>query len=171
MKRLLLLFLGVALALLAIESADARTAAQGPVVVAVIVNPKNPTTNLTSAQLSSYFRLEQQFWSNKQRCAFFLRPSNSPEMEVLLDRIYRMSNSALRRYWVGKVFRGEIAAKPSVIPTSAAAGARVRKVVGALTVVLSTEIPDGVRVLTVDGKKPGDAGYALVAERSPEGLP
>ena len=143
-------------------------------VLAVIVNPKNSTTNLTFNQLRSYMKLERQFWPDKERCALLLRPSNSPEMKILLEQVYRMSADELRKYWVGKVFRGEIPARPAVVPTAAAAGTRVRKVPAALTVVLSDQMPEGVRALTIDGKKPGDPGYPLVGTESigaPSGQP
>lgn len=137
-----------------------------PDALAVIVNPKNPTTNLSFTQLRSYLKLEQQFWPSKERVELFLRPTRSTEMELLLSEVYRMSSDELRKYWVGKIFRGEIDARPAVIPTARAAGARVSKIEGALTVVLASEVPAGVRVLSVDGKRPGDADYPLVVPAS-----
>jgi len=131
-------------------------------VLAVIVNPKNSTTNLTFNELRPYLKLERQFWPNKERCTLLLRPSSSPEMKILLEEVYRMNADELRKYWVGKVFRGEIPARPAVVPTAEAAGTRVRKVPAALTVVLADQMPEGVRALTIDGKKPGDPGYRLV---------
>ena len=66
-----------------------------------------------------------------------------------------------------KLFRGEISSKPTVIPSSTAAGSHVKKAVGALTVVYADEVPEGVRTLTIDGKQPGDADYPLVAPAAP----
>ena len=62
-----------------------------PAALAVIVNRKNPTTNLTSAELRSTMRLERQFWPSKERVECLLRPSTSKEMAVLLSKVYRMS--------------------------------------------------------------------------------
>jgi len=132
--------------------------------LAVIVNPRNPTTNVSFNELRSYLKLERGFWPDKTRCELLLRPSNSLEMEILFAKVYRMSSDELRKYWVGKVFRGEISAKPSVVPTVASACSRVQKILGALTVMLADEVPEGVRVLTIDGKKPGDEGYPLFRE-------
>lgn len=139
------------------------------VSVAVVVNPKNPVTDLTLRQLRAYFKLEQQYWPSKERCEVFLRPTRSKETEILLDRVYQMSNDELRKYWVGKIFRGEISSKPAVIPSAKAAGARVGSVTGAITVILADQVPDGVRVLTIDGKLPGDEGYPLVADAPDDG--
>ena len=146
-----------------------RAVAAEPTAIAVVVNPRNPVTDLSLRQLRSYFKLEQQYWPSKERCEVFLRPTRSKEADILLDRVYQMSNEELRKYWVGKIFRGEISSKPSVIPTAKAAGARVGSVTGALTVILADEVPEGVRVLTIDGKKPGDEGYPLVAAAPDDG--
>lgn len=132
------------------------------VALAVIVHPGNPVTNLTLAELRAILRAEKQFWPDRSRSVLFLRPSSSPEMAILLEHIYRMSPQALQKYWIGKLFAGEIPAKPSIVPNSAAAGARVRSSEGAIAFVLASEVPEGVRVLTIGGSSPGDAEYPLV---------
>lgn len=137
--------------------------AAAPVALAVIVNPKNPTTGLTFTELRSHLKLELQFWSNGERATLFLRASDSEETKILLAKVYDTGARELRKYWIGRVFRGEIAAAPTVVPTAAAAGARVRDSEGAFSIVLATEVPDGVRVLTIDGKRPGEVGYPLNA--------
>ena len=98
------------LALLLVGAAARPAAIQNgnPKSLSVIVNQKNPTTNLTFRQLRSYLRLDQRRWPSKGPIALFLRPSKSSEMQVLLSDVYRMSSGELRKYWVGKVFRGEI---------------------------------------------------------------
>lgn len=170
MRVLIRTVLSLGLAAVCLAAAGVQASERAPVdeeSVAVIVNPKNPTTNLTFRQLRSYLKLEQQFWPDKDRVELFLRPSRSSEMAVLLSEVYSMSRDELRKYWVGKVFRGDIPSKPAVIPTAKAAGIRVNKLENAITIVLASEVPDGVRVLTIDNKKPGDEGYPLVVrERS-----
>jgi len=129
--------------------------------LAVIVNPKNPVTNLSYNELRAYLRLDKQKWPDNKPIELLLRPSKSVEMEILLDQVYRMTSAQLHKYWAGKVFRGDISSKPSVVPTAASARARVLKVPSALTVVMHDEVPEGVRVLTIDGKQPGEEGYRL----------
>jgi len=132
--------------------------------VAVIVDPRNPITDVAFDDLRAYCRLDRQFWPDKTKTALFLRPSSSTEGRVLLQRVYRMTHAELQRFWVAKIFRNEIAAKPPVVPTAHAAGARVREVEGAFSFVLASEVPEGVRVITVDGKQPSDPGYALTVD-------
>lgn len=138
------------------------------VPVAVIVNEKNPVKNISFNDLRALLRMERQFWPHKKRCILFLPRSGSPESKVLLDTIYKMTHRKLQRYWVQRLFSGEIPAKPTYVPNAKAAGSRVRKSVGGLSVVKLSEVPKGVRVLSIDGKKPGDAGYPLVHKPKPK---
>ena len=138
-----------------------RPMQERPRALAVIVNPKNPITNLSFNELRSHLRLDQQFWPDKERVELFLRPDDSPEMGILLEQAYRMSADELDKFWIGKIFRGEIRAKPKVTPNAKATLSRVLKVRGALGVVLAGESTTGARVLTIDGKRPGEPGYPL----------
>ena len=136
-----------------------------PVTLAIIVNPKNPTTNLKLADLRAYFKADRTFWPNGKRIQLYLRKSGSPEMQILLDDVYEMSASRLRRYLRGKNFRGEVTGGKAytIAPSTDKAIARVKANVGAISVVLASEVKEGVRVLSIDGKRPGDEGYPLVA--------
>ena len=72
-----------------------------------------------------------------------------------------MSHNRLQKFWVRRLFSGQIPAKPSFVPSPGAAGKQVLKSLGALSIVNAKYVPKGVRVLLIDGKKPGDAGYSL----------
>ena len=85
-------------------------------------------------------------------------------MKGRVPGIYKMSNKSLRKYWILKMFSGEIPAKPGHVPSAKAAGKRVRTSRGALAVVDASKVPEGVRVLLIDGKKPGQKGYPLTSE-------
>ncbi|MGH7163363.1 MAG: hypothetical protein ACREID_07750 [Planctomycetota bacterium] len=141
------------------------------VELAVIVHAKNPVTDLSLSELRAYFKMERQFWPNGRRCVLYLRPSESAEHKILLDKVYRMTNEKLQKYWVAKLFSGEIPAKPSYVPTAEAAGSRVREGEGAVSIVLAGEVPKDVRVLAVGGKRPGDAEYPLAGEIHPPANP
>ena len=66
---------------------------------------------------------------------------------------------------IAMIFKGEITAKPSTVSSPKSAGKRVRKHEGAISVVPADQVPEGVRVMIIDGKKPGDAGYPLIAPK------
>ena len=87
---------------------------------------------------------------------------------MLLATVYKMSHRKLQKYWVRKLFSGDIPAKPSSVPSVKAAGSLIRRHLGALTIVRADKVPKGAKVLLVDGKKPGEAGYKLVAKTKPK---
>jgi len=150
---------------LAIAGAQEPTGsdARKPVVLAVIVHPKNPVTKLSFSELRAYLKVERQFWPNRKRCEIFLPSKKTAAHKFLLKKAYRMSNRRLQKYWVRKMFSGEIPSKPSYVPSSRAAVSQVLKGEGAISIVPIEDVGDRVRVLLIDGKKPGQEGYPLVA--------
>jgi len=129
--------------------------------IAVIVHPDNPLQDVKLAQLRGYLRLDRQFWPDRSRVVLFLPPADSPAKEVLNESLYRMDERKLRKYWVGKVFAGDIPSVPQVVKTPSAAGRVLAATEGAVSAVPADQIPEGVRVLKIDGRSPGDEGYAL----------
>lgn len=129
----------------------------------VVVHADNPMADLSSGELLSYFKMEKKWWPkpNRKRATLVLRGSRSDETRVLLESVYKMSASELRKYWVGKVFRGEITRKPSVVTKTKDLLARIAKDRGAFSIVRADEVTGKVRQLTIDGKRPGDEGYLL----------
>jgi len=135
---------------------------KGPLELAVIVHPKNPVTKVTLAELRAYLKVEREYWPDKKRCDVYLPQTTTDEYDVLLQKVYRMSNKRLQKYWVRRLFSGEISAKPSYVPSAKAAGDQVLKGEGAISIVRAKDVPKGVNVLLIDGKKPGEEGYPLV---------
>lgn len=129
----------------------------------VVVHVDNPNTDLSSGELLSYFKMEQQWWPKpyKRRATLVLRGTLSDETRALLETVYKMSATELRKYWVGKVFRGEIPRKPAVVAKTKDVLARIAKDAGAFSIVRAEEVTKGVRQVTIDGKRPGDEGYLL----------
>ena len=139
-----------------------------PVEVAVIVHPENKVSDPTREQLRTWLTLERQFWPEGRRVVIYLRPAATPEMEVLLKKVYRMTEPQLRQYWIRRLHTGEIPAAPSVLRSAAAASKEVKETPGGLSIVPAAEVPAGVRVFRVDGKRPGEKGYPLVWEAAPK---
>jgi len=135
---------------------------KAPLGLAVTVNPKNPVTKLPFAELRMYLKVEREFWPNKKHVDVFLPASTTDEYDILLQKVYKKSHKKLQQYWVRRLFSGEISAKPSYVPSAKAAGEEVLKNEGAISIVAANEIPKGVTVLLIDGKKPGEEGYPLV---------
>ncbi len=142
-------------------------ASPAPEPLAVFVHPGNPLKELSLADLRAIFTLERQFWPERRRIVLVLPRDDSPEHALLLEKVYRMPPADLRKYWTGKLFAGEIPAVPSTARTAARAVAFVRATEGAISVAFAKEVPQGLPILSVDGKKPGESHYPLAARPAP----
>lgn len=128
-------------------------------VLVVIVNQKNPNSNLTLRDLRLYFKLEKQTWkSSGARSELWLR-SSEEEDAILLERVYKMSKRERKKYFRELENRG--GTSPLFTPTAQIAGKKVRAKEGAFSVVMSDEIPEGVKALLIEGKKHDADGYPL----------
>lgn len=134
------------------------------VAIAIVVHPNSKVSDLSLRELRAILKLEKQFWPEGKRVLLFQRPSKSPEGRVLLETVYNLTEEELRKAWVQKLFAGEIPAIPAVVRNRDGAITAVKKNEGAITVVLAGEVPEGVRLLAIDGKKPNEAGYPLVGK-------
>ena len=163
------LWMACAAALILSTAREARPALTEPpaekrVALAVIVNVNNPLLNVSLEDLRKYFLLERKFWPNGLKVAPFLCPSESVEQQILLDKLFQMSSAELRKYWVAKLFSGQIAAIPTVARNSGMATAVVAKSESAIAVMVAGNLPAGVRCLTVNGRTPMDPDYPLTRE-------
>lgn len=129
---------------------------------AVVVNKSNDTDNVSFNDLVKYLNAEKRFWPNRKKVVVLLRETGSEEKEVLLKKVYKQSESELKKTWVGKVYKGEIASPPKTLSSASAVIKAVANKEGGVGVVKAEDVSDDVKVLKIDGKLPSDAGYPLV---------
>ncbi len=79
----------------------------------------------------------------------------------MLDRIYEMDEDQFREYWIGKMFRAEVAAGPKLVYSADMARDLVMVIPGAITFVPVSEVGAGAKVVRIDGLLPSDDGYPL----------
>jgi len=129
--------------------------------VALIVNPQNPENDVTASDVKAIFRQEQQHWKAGGKIYLVLQEAGSAEKDLVLKKIYNMSDVELKQYWLGKLFRGEIASFPHVASSSASAKRLVAHAVRALAFVNASVVDSTVKVVRIDGRRPGEPGYLL----------
>ena len=152
--------LGV-LALVATAAGVARPAAAPPVDVAVVVNTKTSVDGLSMGELQKIARAERQFWAAGQRITLLVRAPVAHERDVLLKRVYQMTESQYKQFWVAKVFRAEAPSGPRVIYNNQTAVELINSLPGCIAFIDAPQVPSGVKVLKIDGRLPGDKEYAL----------
>ncbi|MCL4523385.1 MAG: hypothetical protein M1453_00840 [Acidobacteria bacterium] len=159
MKRLFLIMLGGVLATLLQMPLAAQTGAFGD--VAIVVHASTPVSNLTLADVRKIFRGEKQYWSSDLPVVLLVRAPVARERDVVLKVIYQMTEAQFRQYWVAKIFRAESVSAPKLVYSPDMANQLVATLPGAISFVDAKQVGSGVKVVRVDGKLPGEAGYPL----------
>jgi ABC-type phosphate transport system substrate-binding protein len=145
-----------------VSHSDAQSAGSGArQAVAIVVNPHSTVSNLSFEELRRIFLGQQQFWADRSKITLLVRAPVAPERAVVLDQIYRMDEDQFRQYWIGKMFRAEIAGGPKIVYSSDMAMNLVGAIPGSIAFVLASAVTPNTKVLRIDGKLPSDAGYPL----------
>ena len=132
--------------------AEGRSAAKQ---MAVIVNPSNSTQDFTIADITKIFKGDMRKWDNGTTITVVLRDPVTPEMELLLSRIYKTTPESLR---------GFIAAHKEfvvMVDSNEAMLNAVRTIPGAIGLIDVFLINKEVKVVKIDGKLPVEYGYIL----------
>ena len=140
----------------------APAVAQGHNVdVALVADPDIPVNNLTLAEVRKVFRGERQYWNTNLAVVLLIRAPVARERDVVLKIIYQMSESQFKQYWIAKIFRAESATAPKVVYSNDMANQLVTAIPGAIAFIDSKDVKPGSKVLRVEGRLPGEAGYPL----------
>ncbi|HSR41106.1 MAG TPA: hypothetical protein VLL48_03015 [Longimicrobiales bacterium] len=153
------LLTGVLLLLAAPSPAAAQD--QDRPAIAIVVHPSVVVDELTFEELRTIFRGERQFWPDRSRITLLVRAPVAYERDVILNRIYRMSEDDFRQYWIAKMFRAEVASGPKLVYSNDMARELVTAIPGAITFMPASEADERVKVLRIDGSLPSEAGYPL----------
>ena len=129
--------------------------------VAIVVRPDVPVANLSFADLRRLMLGDRQYWTSNLRVTLLVRAPGARERDVVLKTIYQMSEAQFKQYWIAKVFRAEAASGPRIVYSNEMAAELALSIPGAVAFVESAQVPKGLKVLKIDGKLPGEKGYAL----------
>lgn len=129
--------------------------------IAVIVNPGNPVDSISSTELRKIFSGGKQSWAGGQPVELFVRAPGARERDVLLNRVLRMSESEYKAFWVKKVYSGESQREPLALFSNGMQLEAVRAERGGIALISLQDLHQGVKVLKINGRLPGTAGYSL----------
>jgi len=132
--------------------------------IAVIVHPDVSVDNLTFAELRRIMLGDRQFWPSGEKITVIVAEPVDPGRSVLLEKVYNMSEQQFRQYWIARVFRGEVAEDPKVVISSEGVIEMVGVLGGSIAFVDSEDVPSGVKILRIDGLRPGEGEYPLRPE-------
>jgi len=129
--------------------------------VIFVVAPASPIRDLSSAELRRILLAQTTRWGNRHRIVLYLRPTDSAEGRVVLDRLVKMTRIDYSQQWLGAVFRGDAPSVPRVFNSRTALLKAVAENPDAIGFVLAGEPVAPARGLTVDGRTPDDPRYRV----------
>ena len=133
--------------------------------VAIVVHPGNPVAALPAEELLRILRQEQRRFRTGGSIYLVFQGSGSPARELVLRRLLRMNDLELKQFWLAKLYRGEISSFPRVLDSDVAVKRLVAVAPQAIGFVDAAAVDATVKVLRIDGKLPGQAGYLLAGAR------
>jgi ABC-type phosphate transport system substrate-binding protein len=140
----------------AVLSASLPSEARAQIVV--IVNPRNPVRDLSLEELRRLYLGRTTTFRQNQ-------PVILLEQAEIRRAFYRaalgMNEARVKRHWIGIVFSGETATPPKTIAAADELKRTVAQNTGAIGFLEQTAADPSVKVLTINGLHPSDAGYPL----------
>jgi hypothetical protein len=134
--------------------------ASAQVDVAVAVSVRNPMTNISLIDLRKIFSGEKRTWPGGLPIQLIVRAPGCHERQALLQ-LLNMTEGEYKQHWTSLVFRGEADAPPAVVPSSGMQREAAVAFPGSVTLVESSAVRSGMKVIKVDGLLPGASGYPL----------
>jgi ABC-type phosphate transport system substrate-binding protein len=129
--------------------------------VAVVVNPAAPVNDLSLSEARKIFRGDKQYWSTDMPIVLLVRNPPSRERDVILKKLYSMTESEFKQYWIAKIFRAEATTGPKIVYSNSMAADLVSVIPGAIAFMSAKDVNPNLKVVKIDGHMPGEPGYPL----------
>lgn len=129
--------------------------------LAIIVHNQNPIDNVSFKDLVRIFKQEKQYWEGDKRIYLVMQETGSSGKEIVLKKIYQMNDEELKKFWLTKLFRGEITSFPKTLSSIEAIKRLVTSVPNAIGFIDVFFADGSIKVLRIDGRLPGEESYKL----------
>jgi ABC-type phosphate transport system substrate-binding protein len=129
--------------------------------LAIVAHPGTPISQLSFTELRQVLKGDRQYWTPDLPVVLFVRAPTSAERSAVLDVIYQMSEPQFKQYWIAKQFRAETATSPKNMRSNDLTQQFVASTPGAIGFMAANDVKPGVKVLKIEGRLPGEAGYKL----------
>lgn len=124
--------------------------------LAIITHPDNPVDTMTLAEARDIFLGR----SNRLHGEPVVLIENAGERERFYEEVLSMSLNRLKRHWISLVLSGRNVVPPKTIDPRDVL-AEVARSRTALSFVSLSTVDPSVKVIAIDGIRPGEAGYSL----------
>jgi len=129
---------------------------------AIVVSPDVPVKGMDLERVRRLFLFRERYWKAGLPVRLLFSESSVEPHSFVLERIYRMDYSALRRLIVEKLYQEEIDLAPKVVATDELAIALVGSGRGLIALVRAGAAQGkNAKIVAIDDILPGASGYAL----------
>ena len=135
-----------------------------PSGMAVIVNQSNPTDSLSMAQLRKLMLGDIHNWPDRKPVTVVRREPTSEVTKCVLSSVVRMTDGEYSRYMMNIEFKGDQSAAMKTVTSAPGVVKSVAGSPGAIGLVekaAEVTVGAGLKVIRINGKKPGEPGYPL----------
>jgi len=135
--------------------------------VAVIVNKSNPVVAMTIVQLKAILLGAGANWTSGNKITVIMTPAGQPERSGTIRIVCGMSETDFNMHFIHgwRNPDGSVNKKGSEHPKVLGTGLLVRQSIAtepyAVGFVKASDVDDSVKVVTIDGSRPGDIAYKL----------
>ena len=129
--------------------------------LAVVVNKSVALDTLSASDVRVMILGEKPKWPDGKAVIAVEAAPESPERAMQLKTVNKMTDAALKRYYMLAAFNGKDTAPPKDLPSAAALKQFVAGNPGAIGCIFAADVDASVKVLKVDGVAPGDPAYKL----------
>jgi ABC-type phosphate transport system substrate-binding protein len=130
--------------------------------VAIIVNQNNPARDISFDVLRKYFKVERDEWPDGKKVVVAMLRSGQPERNVILRSIYGWDEKYYQTYFRQPQFVESKRQPPRELNTVPTMIRFVNYTPGAIGYVRADQVDTSkVKVLSVDGRSPGEGGYRI----------
>jgi hypothetical protein len=150
---------GLLVGLVVLATAAPAARAQTAQPLAVVVHQAVAVDNLTTAELRRLLLGDREFWPSGERVTIVIRAPVARERDAIVRDVCELTEAQFRKHWIGKLFRAETPTGPRIVSSVEAALDTVRATPGAITFVAANAVGTGMKVVAIDGRRPGDANY------------
>ena len=128
----------------------------------VWVNEDNSVSDLSLQALKDIFHGDTQTWSDGERIVIFVPPKGSPIRRAMLSTIYSMTEGRFQQFWLAKTYQFDVSSPPKEVGQNSILEALLKSTRGGITVLHSSEVLNGSKVLRIDGLSAEQKGYPLL---------
>ncbi len=104
---------------------------------------------------------DRRFWKGNVRLKLILREPGTRDRDAVLGLLLNLDNRAFAAHWRAKIFRGEASEEPLSVASVSQVERYLLENPGGITFMTAKITAPQLKVLRLEGKLPGDHGYAL----------